>query len=68
MRKVELLPTRDCEAGYGPVKTCLVIVTIIKRALDKYNIILQLSPKRVEIFYIIRSVGVRNDCMLNFTF
>ena len=20
MRKVELLPTRDCEAGYGPVR------------------------------------------------
>ena len=22
MRKVELLPTRDCEAGYGPAKHC----------------------------------------------
>ena len=32
------------------METCLVIVTMIKRALDKYNIILQLSPKRVEIF------------------
>ena len=22
MRKVELLPTRDCEAGYGPEQYC----------------------------------------------
>ena len=35
------------------MKTCLVIVTMIKRALDKYNIILQLSPKRVEIFILL---------------
>ena len=25
MRKVELLPTRDCEAGYGPESEPLVI-------------------------------------------
>ena len=35
------------------METCLVIVTMIKRALDKYNIILQLSPKRVEIFILL---------------
>ena len=35
------------------MKTCLVIVTMIKRALDKYNIILQLSPKTVEIFILL---------------
>ena len=50
------------------MKTCLVIVTMIKGALDKYNIILQLSPKKSLDFYIIRSAGVSNDCMLNFTF
>ena len=33
--------------------TCLVIVTMIKRALDKYNIIVQLSPKTVEIFILL---------------
>ena len=35
------------------MKTCLVIVTMIKGALDKYNIILQLSPKKVEIFILL---------------
>ena len=49
------------------MKTCLVIVTI-KGALDKYNIILQLSPKKSLDLYIIRSAGVSNDRMLNFTF
>ena len=35
------------------MKTCLVIVTIIKGALDNYHIILQLSPKKVEIFMLL---------------
>ena len=45
----------------------LHIVTF-KGALGKYNIILQLFPKKVGIFYTIRSVGMGNDCMLSFTF
>ena len=39
------------------MKTCLVIVTIIKGALDKYNIILQLSPKKVEIFMLLEAMA-----------
>ena len=35
------------------MKTCLVIVTIIKGVLHKYNVILQLSPKKVEIFMLL---------------
>ena len=26
MRKVELMPTRDCEAGYGPA-SCVAVIT-----------------------------------------
>ena len=43
-------------------------VMYIKRALDKYNIIPQLFPKKVWDFYTIRSVGMGNDNMLSFTF
>ena len=39
-----------------------------KRALDKYNIIPKLFPKKSWDFYTIRSVGMSNDCMLSFTF
>ena len=36
MRKVELLPTRDCEAGYGPVHKLLVAkVLYILRKMHK---------------------------------
>ena len=28
MRKVELLPTRDCEAGYNPVKIVLISIDL----------------------------------------
>ena len=28
MRKFELLPTRDCEAGYGPVSEKFVILVV----------------------------------------
>ena len=50
------------------MKTCLVIVTMIKGALDKCNIITPTFSKKSLDFYIIRSAGVNNDCMLNFTF
>ena len=40
----------------------------LKGALDKYNIIPQLIPKKVEIFISCRSVSISNDCMLSFTF
>ena len=40
---------------------------ILKGALDKYNIIPQLSPKKLG-FYTIRSVGMGNDRVLSFTF
>ena len=38
----------------------------IKEALDMCNIIPQLFPKKSWDFYIIRSVGMGNDCMLSF--
>ena len=47
---MEKFKAKKCFVWKILMKTCLVIVTMIKRALDKYNIILQLSPKRVEIF------------------
>ena len=40
---------------------------LIKGALDKYNIILQLFFQKSWDFYTIRSVGMGNDCMLSFT-
>ena len=39
----------------------------LKGALDKYNIIPQLFPKKLVFLYI-RSVGMNNVCMLSFTF
>ena len=39
-----------------------------KGALDKYNIIIQLFPKKSWDFHTIRSVSMGNDCMLSFTF
>ena len=50
------------------MKTCLVIVTMVKGALDKYNIILQLSPKKSLDFYIIRSAGRENEKWLHAEF
>ena len=47
----------------------MVIYTFkVKGALDKYNIIPQLVPKKSWDFYTIRSAGMGNDCMLSFTF
>ena len=39
-----------------------------KGALDKYNIIPQLFPKKSRDFYTIRSVCMGKDCMLSFMF
>ena len=40
----------------------------LKGALDKFNIIPQLFPKKSWDFYTIRSVGMSNDCMPSITF
>ena len=37
MRKVELLPTRDCEAGYDPVLYCQNLVPVSKDMLYCLN-------------------------------
>ena len=50
---MEKFTAKKCFVWKILMKTCLVIVTMIKRALDKYKIILQLSPKRVEIFILL---------------
>ena len=51
---MEKFTAKKCFVWKILMKTCLVIVTMIKRALDKYeNIILQLSPKRVKIFVLL---------------
>ena len=44
------------------------LIPLFKGASDKYNIITQLFSKKDGIFYVIRSVGMGNDCMLSFTF
>ena len=44
---MEKFTAKKCFVWKILMKTCLVIVTMIKGALDKYNIILQLSPKKV---------------------
>ena len=41
---------------------------IVEEALDKYNIIPQLPPKKVGIFCTIRAAGMVNDCILSFMF
>ena len=50
---MEKFKAKKCFVWKILMKTCLVIVTMIKRALDKYNFILQLSPKRIEIFILL---------------
>ena len=40
----------------------------LKEALDKYNVIPQLLPKKSWDFHTIRSVGMGNDRMLSFMF
>ena len=41
---------------------------MIKGALDKYNIIPELFPKKSWDFYTIRSVGIGNDYILSLMF
>ena len=65
MRKVELLPTRDCEAGYGPGKRFLQVKQIKGHWTTSASspIIFQKSWD----FYTIRSVYLCSDCVLNFS-
>ena len=49
MRKVELLPTRDCEAGYGPGLG--VAVRVRCRELSGYPYIYQLAVATVVLGY-----------------
>ena len=50
---MEKFTAKKCFVWKILMKTCLVIVTMIRWALDKYNIILQLSPNKVEIFILL---------------
>ena len=43
MRKVELLPTRDCEAGYGPG-----VIVLIFQWVDDKNCYYKRNPVRLE--------------------
>ena len=58
MRKVELLPTRDCEAGYGPAagsnfpehlvkkKFSMTMITESPPSIDKHGVNRELDKKR----------------------
>ena len=45
------------------------MMSIVKGALDKYNIISPtFSPKKLGFLHHNRNVGMGNDCMLSFVF
>ena len=52
MRKVELLPTRDCEAGYGPGQIChlSVLSIILQHAKDLTTVVVRWWGRNVWCF------------------
>ena len=67
-KKIRVLNISDNKLLDIPDIRSLHELFYLKGALDKFNIIPQLFPKKSWNFYTIRSVGMGNDCMPSFTF